>query len=49
MGGRRLAAVAEAGWTPQQLRQYSDFLKRLQAEPAFYRMKGMNFGKHVFE
>ena len=45
----RLAAVAEAGWTPQQLRQYSDFLKRLQAEPAFYRMKGMNFGKHVFE
>ncbi len=45
----RLAAVAEAGWTPQQSRQYSDFLKRLQAEPAFYRMKGMNFGKHVFE
>ena len=45
----RLAAVAEAGWTPQARRSYPDFLKRLQAEPAYYRMKGMNYGKHVFK
>lgn len=45
----RLAAVAEAGWTPQARRSYPDFLKRLQGEPAYYRMKGMNFGKHVFK
>ena len=45
----RLAAVAEAGWTPQQLRKYPDFLQRLQAEPAYYNAKGVNYGKHVFK
>lgn len=45
----RLAAVAEAGWTPQAERSYSDFLKRLQQEPSYYDMKGMNYGKHVFK
>lgn len=44
----RLAAVAEAGWTPQQLRSYPDFLKRLQKEASFYDAKGLNYGKHVF-
>ena len=43
----RLAAVAEAGWTPQAERSYPDFLKRLQQEPSYYDMKGMNYGKHV--
>ena len=45
----RLAAVAEAGWTPQAERSYPDFLKRLQQEPSYYDMKGMDYGKHVFK
>ena len=44
----RLAAVAEAAWTPQQLRRYPDFLYRLQHEPAYYDLRGVNYGKHVF-
>ncbi len=44
----RLAAVAEAGWTPQELRSYSDFEKRLQTEVQYYNAKGLNYGKHVF-
>lgn len=45
----RLAAVAEAAWTPQSLRNYENFQKRLQQEPAFYEMSGVNYGKHVFQ
>ena len=44
----RLAAVAEAGWTPQSLRDYKDFEQRLQGEADYYRLKGVNYGKHVF-
>ena len=44
----RLAAVAEAGWTPQQLRKYPDFLERLQGEAKFYELRGVDYGKHVF-
>ncbi len=45
----RLAAVAEAGWTPQDKRNYNDFVKRLQVESLYYRLKNINYGKHVFE
>lgn len=45
----RLAAVAEAGWTQQSQRSYSDFVKRLQKESEYYRMKGLNYGKHAFK
>ena len=45
----RLAAVAEAGWTPQQLRKYPNFLHRLQAESDYYEKKGVDYGKHVFK
>ena len=45
----RLAAVAEAGWTPQSERSYTNFERRLQAEPAFYKAAGVNYGKHVFD
>lgn len=45
----RLAAVAEAGWTPQERRDYNDFVKRMQAEAEYYRLKGVNYGKHIFE
>ena len=44
----RLAAVAEAAWTPQQQRNYADFVKRMQKEPSFYNAKDMNYGKHIF-
>ena len=44
----RLAAVAEAGWTPQQLPKYPDFLERLQAEAKYYDLRGVDYGKHVF-
>ena len=44
----RLAAVAEAAWTPQEKRNYPQFLKRLQAETEYYRLRGVNFAKHVF-
>ena len=44
-----LAAVAEAGWTPAELRNYDDFINRLQGEAVYYRLKGVDYGKHVFE
>jgi hexosaminidase len=44
----RLAAVAEAGWTPADQRDYNDFVERLQGEAEYYRLKGVNYGKHVF-
>ena len=45
----RLAAVAEAGWSKPERRDYKDFLKRLQGEAVYYRLKGVSYGKHVFE
>ena len=45
----RLAAVAEAGWTPAEKRDYNDFLKRMQGEAKYYRLKGVDYGKHIFE
>ena len=45
----RLAAVAEAGLTPAERRNYDDFLNRLQGEAKFYQLKGVDYGKHVFK
>lgn len=45
----RLAAVAEAGWTPQELRNYNDFVRRMQGEAIYYKFMGVNYGKHIFE
>lgn len=45
----RLAAVAEAGWTPQVRRAYPDFLNRLQGEAGLYELMGVSYGKHVFQ
>jgi hexosaminidase len=45
----RLAAVAEAGWTNQEKRDYKDFIFRLQAESDYYQHKGLNYGKHVIK
>lgn len=45
----RLAAVAEAGWTPQSLRQYDDFVRRIRREASLYDLCGWRYGKHVME
>ena len=45
----RLAAVAEAGWTPAEKRDYNDFLQRLQGEAKYYQLKGVDYGKHVIK
>lgn len=45
----RLAAVAEAGWTPAEKRDYNDFVKRIQGEAEYYQLKGVDYGKHVFD
>ena len=45
----RIAAVAETGWTPQELRNYKDFEKRMQSEPQLYRLNHWSFGKHIFK
>ena len=45
----RLAAVAEAGWTAADKRDYNSFLNRLQGEQVYYRLRGVDFGKHVFK
>lgn len=45
----RLAAVAEAGWTAQQKRNYKDFVNRLQTEKEYFQKKGLNYGKHVIK
>ena len=44
----RLAAVAEAGWTPAEKRDYNNFVERIQCDTLYYRLKGANYGKHIF-
>lgn len=45
----RLAAVAEAGWTPQENRSFDDFVRRIQVEAEYYRFMGVDYGKHFFK
>ena len=45
----RLAAVAEAGWSAAEKRDYNSFLSRLQGEQVYYRLRGVDYGKHVFK
>ena len=45
----RLAAVAEAGWTPQAKRDYTSFENRLQSQQKVYNLKDWCYGKHVFK
>lgn len=42
----RLFAVAEAGWTLQGLRSYNDFVQRLAADTAVWKLKNFNFCLH---
>ena len=45
----RLVAVAEAGWTPQNKREYKDFRNRLRKHKELYDAEGWNYGKHEFQ
>lgn len=45
----RLAAVAEAGWTPQEKRNYEDFKERIRKDVELYDLKGWNYGKHIMK
>ena len=45
----RIAAVAEAGWTPKELRNYNDFKNRMQQEPQLYKLNHWSYGKHIFK
>ena len=42
----RLAAVAEAGWTPQAKRNFNDFRKRITADSTLYNYNNYNYGRH---
>ena len=42
----RLAAVAEAGWTPQEKREFEDFRRRISADSQLYDYNGYNYGRH---
>lgn len=42
----RLTAVAEAAWTPQEKREYTDFLKRIKQHKPLFRSNGWNFCEH---
>ncbi len=41
----RLAALAEAGWSPNENRSYADFLRRLQAQQQRWNFLGVNYRK----
>lgn len=44
----RLAAVAEAGWTPQESREYGDFRRRVRALKPMLDAAGFTYGPHEF-
>lgn len=45
----RLAAVAEAGWTPQEKRSFESFKKRIRKDAELYELKGWDYGKHIMK
>ncbi len=44
----RLAAVAEAGWTPQDQRSYTDFVERIRRHVPIYKSRNLNYAPHIF-
>lgn len=44
----RLAAIAEAGWTPESRRDYPDFVKRMQSDSTYYQLRHYQYGRHIF-
>ena len=45
----RLAAVAEAGWTPQEKRNYVDLKEMILKDAELYDRKGWNYDKHIMK
>lgn len=45
----RLAAVAEAGWTPQEKRNFDSFKERIRKDAELYELKGWDYGKHIMK
>lgn len=45
----RLAAVAETAWTPEGERNYESFKNRIRQDTVLYKLKGWNYGKHIFQ
>lgn len=42
----RLLAIAEAGWTPERLKNYDDFVRRASADQRYFDLAGYNYCKH---
>ena len=42
----RLMAVAEAGWTPKEKKDFPDFVRRFNADKELLDAGGYNYGKH---
>lgn len=42
----RLAAVAETGWTPAQVKNFTDFKNRIRTDTTLYQLKGWKYGNH---
>ena len=45
----RMAALAEVAWTPQEAREYSNFLNRAKLLTQRYEALGYNFAKHILQ
>lgn len=45
----RLIAVAEAGWTPRNLKDYNSFRERVIADTVLLNYNGYNYGKHIMK
>lgn len=45
----RMAALAEVAWTPQEDREYTNFLKRAKLFTQRYEALGYNFAKHILQ
>ncbi len=45
----RMAALSEVAWTPQEKREYSNFLNRAKLLTQRYEALGYNFAKHILQ
>lgn len=45
----RMAALSEIQWTPQSMRDYKDFRRRIPAFIRLYDLQGYNYARHLFD
>lgn len=45
----RLQAIAEHGWSPQDKKDYQDFLRRMRADEALMHQAGYNYARHQLD